>query len=250
MINKPWRGVTKDIRPTRLNALLEVMNCCPCSYLEVGVAAGETLFSVEAGEAVGVDPQPSFEETKLPAHVRFFRATSDEFFRDHAEGPYFDLIYLDGLHEWKQTLRDFQSSLHHLKAGGIIVIDDVFPTDPWSASPDPQQVLKARAAGMVNHGRWYGDVYKVLMALAKMPSEFSYVTLGLDRESHGQTIVWKINDTDTEPVNWDVDFDALEKESYGDSFLPGEIPRFYNAKKETSSLYKRLARAAQKGKSL
>lgn len=247
---KPWRTPTGNIRPARLNAILEVMGGSSSSYLEIGVAAGDTLFQVKADHAVGVDPRPVFKQEDMPSRVTFFSKTSDEFFNAHAGGSCFDLIYLDGLHEWRQTLADLQNSFQHLKAGGIVVIDDVFPTDYWSASPDPLQVVHARAAGQINHGRWYGDVYKVVMVLAAMPSVLSYLTVGLDRNSHAQTFVWKTRNTDSSPTNWVVDFDRIEKVSYGEVFSSGKVPEFYRAKTESAWLYKRIARLARLGAAL
>ena len=239
-------GAMPSIRPARLNMLLEAMKSQQPRYLEIGIASGATLLAVEANEVLGVDPRPSLEMSLLPDHVRVIQTSSDEFFRDHAEGLKFDLVYLDGLHEWKQTLRDFQNSLKLLNPGGIILIDDVHPTDRWSADPDPEKILEARSAGLVEHGRWYGDVYKTVMAIAETPRSFGLATVGRGPGAHAQTIVWATNHTLNEATFSlsQVDINRLDSITYEEAFSSTRTPRFYNFKRESRNLYRRIARAA------
>lgn len=220
------------------------------SYLEVGIAAGDTLLAVHAEQVLGVDPNPTLQESLVPDNVKVLTLTSDEFFQEHAEGLKFDLIYLDGLHEWKQTLRDFEHSIRHLKPGGVIVIDDVLPTDRWSADPNPSKVLEARATGLVDHGRWYGDVFKTIMAIAELPRRFGLVSVGDKRGGHAQTFVWMIDHPGTGHAWSRTKDDWLEELTYDEVFSADQTPRFYNFKKESKTIYRRVARAARDGCSL
>jgi len=250
--NRSWSGAMPTIRPARLNIILDRMNCQQPRYLEIGIASGATLFAVKANEVLGVDPRPDLAMSALPDHVRVIQSTSDEFFRDHAEGLKFDLIYLDGLHEWKQTLRDFQNSLELLNPGGIIVIDDVRPTDRWSADPNPEKIVEARNAGLVEHGRWYGDVYKTVMAIAESPLTFGLATVGSGRGAHAQTIVWTTNHSLNEATFSlsQADIERLDSMTYEEVFSYGRTPRFYNFKRESRNLYANIARAALDGRRL
>ena len=101
-------------------------------YLEIGIQSGNTLEAVLMPVRVGVDPNPLMNLSILPQGVRVLPVTSDEFFDSYA-GPNFDLVFLDGLHEWFQTYRDILNSLNFLSDGGVILVDDVVPSDAISA---------------------------------------------------------------------------------------------------------------------
>eukprot|EP01034_Spumella_vulgaris_P033322 gene33322-41120_t len=73
-------------------------------YLEIGTES-DYLFSPAStwfAHAVGVDPNKGGT----------LRMTSDAFFDQNNE--YFDLIFIDGLHEAHQVYRDIQNSLKWL----------------------------------------------------------------------------------------------------------------------------------------
>jgi alkylated DNA repair dioxygenase AlkB len=78
----------------------------------------------------------------------------------------YDLIYLDGLHQFEQTYRDLQNSFQHAAPNALILVDDTVPADEFSANPDGLEAYRLReAAGHINTGAWHGDVYKVILAL-------------------------------------------------------------------------------------
>jgi predicted O-methyltransferase YrrM len=52
------------------------------------------------------------------------KKTSDSFFKFNKK--YFDLIYIDGSHEFKQVQKDCKNSWFFLNRGGIIIFDDYF----------------------------------------------------------------------------------------------------------------------------
>jgi hypothetical protein len=85
----------------------------PTSYLEVGVEYGYTLEAVAVPNRVAVEPQPRFSLRHVPAGVSVFVTTSDKFFEGLDPGVTFDLVFLDGLHTYRQTYRDLMSSLRH-----------------------------------------------------------------------------------------------------------------------------------------
>ena len=57
----------------------------------------------------------------------------------------FDLIFLDGLHTYSQTLRDFRASQALAHSRTVWLIDDTVPSDPIAADPDLQRVQAAPA---------------------------------------------------------------------------------------------------------
>ena len=136
-------------------------------YLEVGVAKGDTFFNVNAREKHAVDPRFRFNPSVRRNHKHEFYhpVTSDEYFANAVQSNInFDLIFLDGLHTFDQTLRDFISSLALCHPNTIWLIDDTVPTDAIAADPNLNKVREARS--IINKSddeTWMGDVYKVIV---------------------------------------------------------------------------------------
>lgn len=205
--------------PGRLSAYSERLNYlanlrCASRYLEIGVNRGDTFFKVPLPLKVAVDPDFKFDPAELgrPGEF-FFSTTSDDFFHqlgsrgseveqclsgNFPEGKItFDLIFLDGLHTFEQTLRDFANSLHFSHENTIWLLDDTVPSDEYSALPDMERSLAARRKAGINGMTWHGDVYKVIPAIHDNFPEYSYCTL---IEDNPQTVVWKAAKRDVEPV--------------------------------------------------
>src|SRR4051812_7282923 len=103
----------------RLNALAKIISAS--TYLEIGVAKGETFTRVDVPYKVGVDPKFRFNTSECSdENVIFYEVTSDLFFSELASehGP-FDLIFLDGLHTFKQTFQDFCASIRYSHANTV-----------------------------------------------------------------------------------------------------------------------------------
>lgn len=166
-------------------------------YLEVGVHYGETFHKLQAGRKVAVDPHFMFDTQAHAAEgaVEFHEVPSDAYFAGLAgRAGSFDVIYLDGLHTFEQTLRDLMNALAVLKPGGVVVIDDVLPDSYDSSLPDLQQVALLRntapglGASWPNNGSWMGDVFKLVFFIETFMPHLSYATVA---ENHGQTVVWR-----------------------------------------------------------
>ena len=157
-------GHSVGCRATRINSIAKQMSRCE-DYLEVGVQYGFTLASVEVINKTGVDPNLMFNP-KLAPGLKLHRTTSDEFFSELPEEIQYDLIFLDGLHTFEQTARDFLNALKHLRPGGVIVIDDVVPTSEAKALPDREESLRRQLleTGQTD-GEWFGDVWKLPVAI-------------------------------------------------------------------------------------
>src|SRR3954454_25397025 len=99
------------------------------SYLEIGVFQGVTFDQIVSPYKVAVDPNFEFDVDAARLknrHCHYHAMTSDQFFQTKVmQHGKFDVIFLDGLHTFEQTLRDLLNSVAYLKAGGVVVIDDV-----------------------------------------------------------------------------------------------------------------------------
>ncbi len=116
-----------------------------CFYLEIGCDDNVTFNSISLPKKYkyGVDPKQGGNIKK----------TSDSFFKKNKQK--FDVILLDGLHEYEQTQRDVLNAIKILNKNGYIFIDDLIPLD-WKMEFVPRI-----------QGRWNGDVWKVGFELSK-----------------------------------------------------------------------------------
>ena len=180
--SNPWSS-------RRINLLINMLNK-EIKYLEVGVNQGQTFIAVNAENKWGVEPAPTFSLRNLPKGMRIFKETSDSFFTKLSSNVLFDVVYLDGLHEWSQTYRDLINSLNATSQDSFIIIDDVIPTDNFSAIPNQIKALRSRWASGLTGWNWHGDVYKILFALDEFHPELKTMTI-CDFEGNSQLIVWK-----------------------------------------------------------
>jgi hypothetical protein len=178
-----------------INALLD--ETIERRYLEIGVQAGRCGANVRASEKWGVDPAPRPGCERQ--YKQFFRITSDEFFERVRTAELFDVIFIDGLHEAEQVLRDADNALRHLSPGGFVVLHDCNPeseiaqrvpreTGVWNGDCWKAMVsLRQRAdveAFTVNTDHGVGIVQKKENAapLRDVPAELTYAALEADRE--------------------------------------------------------------------
>lgn len=180
-------------------------------YLEVGVYGGDTFFPVMLPYKDAVDPAFRFDCTGLGNEaVRFFEMPSDAFFASTRPRPQYDLIFLDGLHTFAQTFRDFIATLPLSHARTVWVIDDTVPCDPYSALPDMALSYRERAKGRLPGNPWHGDVYKVIYALHDCCPNLSYATV-VDG-GNPQTLVWREPRAEFAPAFGSLE--AIERSDY------------------------------------
>lgn len=143
------------------------------SYLEIGYYKGWSFDRVFCEKKLAVDPNPCKNEWQqsYPYGVSFedsgliYKQTSNDFF-DLWRGDKWDIIFIDGLHEAEQVMRDIHNSLNYLKPGGIIVMHDC----------NPPEFLHTTTG--IN-GCWTGDTYK---AWVKYRAESPYFTYTIDTD--------------------------------------------------------------------
>ena len=106
----------------------------PTLYVEIGVREGESFRYVNADTKIGIDPErmPSMK-TLLPGET-YFATTSDAFFKNRAHevlaAESIDVALIDGLHEFRQALRDFTNLEPFMRKDGVVILDDCNPRAP------------------------------------------------------------------------------------------------------------------------
>ena len=112
-------------------------------YLEIGCDTNLVFnaLPINKNNKIGVDPNRGGT----------IRATSDAFFQDNNQ--HFDIIFIDGLHEYKQCREDIINSLKYLNKDGTIFIHDLIPVD-WKTEHMPRIC-----------DQWNGNVWKVIFEI-------------------------------------------------------------------------------------
>ena len=136
----------------------------------------------------------------------------------------FDLVFLDGLHTFDQTYRDLVNAVRHLRAGGIVVIDDVVPSDEVASWRDGDESLAERARRGLEGEPWQGDVYRMVRVLADHHPELSCRTIVSN--GNPQAVVWRATrGYATESVGESL-VDRQFRVSYNDVFAHG-VPNYF-----------------------
>ena len=141
-----------DYKIHRLNLINKIISDYQLkSYLEIGCDQNEVFSNVIVENKVGVDP----------VNGGNIRLTSDDFFKRNSNS--FDLIFIDGLHEYTQVKKDIFNSLKVLNPKGIILVHDCMPlTYLDQAIPRGQR-------------KWNGDVWKSIVELRTRSDIFTCV---------------------------------------------------------------------------
>lgn len=139
-----WKWGEKSFnRIAMVNLLVANTRGWDTSYLEIGCAGNLLFHSVAAKRKVGVDP----------AEGGTHRMTSDAFFAANTEK--YDVIFVDGLHEYQQVRRDALNALACVEEGGWIAFHDLLPST-WKEHHVPRL-----------QETWTGDCWKVAVELSQ-----------------------------------------------------------------------------------
>ena len=222
---RPGQPVTWSAR--RLNRLTSKMPAAS-TYLEVGVQHGTTLEQVQVPFKWGVDPYPRFQSHRLPEGYRFFRGTSDHFFGSLPSNVRFDLVFLDGLHTWSQTYRDLIHVSRHCHDLSVVLIDDVLPSDEFSALPSEEEALRRRHATGRMTWEWHGDVYKTLVAIDRLHPELDFHVIQ-DFQGNSQAVVWWRSGKSAIRPGLDAQLLEIDEIQYSDVFKENVVPSFFRA---------------------
>jgi len=109
------------------------------SYLEIGCDRNQSFSNIKIKKRVGVDP------VEGGTH----KMTSDHFFSINKDN--FEIVFIDGLHEYSQVMKDIKNSLRFLNKEGIILLHDCLPRTIWNQ-------ITPRL-----NSDWNGDVWKSIV---------------------------------------------------------------------------------------
>ena len=150
--------------PSRMEIIQKIINQNNFKkYLEIGCDQDENFSKIRVENKVGVDP----------LRGGTIRSTSDEFFKSNNDK--FDIIFLDGLHTYNQTIKDINNSLEHLNSNGIIIIHDCLPKKIWN------QIVPRM------YGHWNGDVWKAIVESRTLSDIDTYTCVA----DHGLGVIFK-----------------------------------------------------------
>ena len=126
--------------PSRTEIIQEIIDFKNFNnYLEIGCDQDENFSKINISNKIGVDPKSGGTH----------RMTSDEFFHNNKDN--FDLVFLDGLHTYEQTIKDINNAIKIIKNDGIIMLHDCLPKKIWN------QIVPRL------YGHWNGDVWKAIV---------------------------------------------------------------------------------------
>jgi hypothetical protein len=132
-------------RPTRFDLINKIISDHRFeNYLEIGCSNDDCFRAITAKNKTGVDP----------FHGGTHRMTSDEFFATNKQK--FDIIFIDGLHQYEQVRKDMLNAVDHLTNNGVILVHDCLPLNYFAQLPFPPG------------GDWNGDVWKAFVELRTM----------------------------------------------------------------------------------
>jgi len=132
----------------------------PRSYVEIGVASGASLrLARPPTVTIGIDPEPRVQG-RLPNPARIYRMRSDDFFREfdltrELGGTAFHVAFIDGLHTFAQTLRDFINLERRSGPDSIILLHDCLPLDRRTSALPRQTSF------------WSGDCWRIIPCLMR-----------------------------------------------------------------------------------
>jgi hypothetical protein len=180
------------------------------SYLEIGYYKGWSFDRIKCEMKTAVDPNPckipEQEKTKRGEIIEdefgtIHKLTSDEFFfaKDVVDNrlrlahennnllyeiPKYEIIFVDGSHEYSQVMKDIGNSLRNLSDDGVIIMHDCNPPK-YEHTTDGID------------GCWNGTVYKAAIELQAYYSNIDFYTIDTD---WGIGVIKKIAQKDNEKI--------------------------------------------------
>tara|TARA_R110002074_G_scaffold239559_1_gene411295 strand:- start:484 stop:1212 length:729 start_codon:yes stop_codon:yes gene_type:complete len=144
-------------------------NCNPRNYLEIGVNTGRSLqYAMSYIPCVGIDPNPVLEYN-LSDKQKVYKMDSDSFFaQENVEqllGDKIELAFIDGLHHYDQVLKDFINVEKHSDEDTIVLLHDIYPVVPETATRE------------WNTFYWAGDTWKFMHIIDKYRPDLNIITI-------------------------------------------------------------------------
>ena len=178
---------------TRITVLQRIIDRIHAqTYLEIGTSHGECFLKIKAPKKISVDPVTKirfvkriFNGLKNLSNLRseYLQLTSDQYFSEKTQFLMkngLDVVFVDGLHTYDQSLLDVQNALKYLNPKGVIVLHDCNPNDKLSALPGNSfnAVNRLNLKGWT--GEWCGDVWKTIVYLRSKRRDLNIFVLDCD----------------------------------------------------------------------
>lgn len=155
------------------------------SYLEIGTDWGNTFTRIHCDKKVGVEPNLAivdYGEKIDKGHTVLIKQKSDDFFISNKDT--YDLILIDGHHEYKQATRDVLNALMILNKDGTVMLHDTLPKNEIEALHTDRFWEYQKQTGY--KGGWTGDVYKTVDFLRHYFRNLDVFTLNIE---YGLTVI-------------------------------------------------------------
>jgi hypothetical protein len=163
------RAELESFKETHINRALRGFRG-ETTYVEIGVRDAACITQIAATTKYAIDPAPIDPTGSRWNGVELFSVTSDDFFRNNAItelGPRpVHVALADGLHEFRQTLRDILNLERFMSTSGVVFVHDCNPP------------TRRHAEDM--NGPWNGDVWKVAYYLRTYRPDLGFFTLDCD----------------------------------------------------------------------
>jgi len=167
------------------------------TYLEIGVANGTNFFPIRVRQKIAVDPNFTFSKKHrikwtlknlYNVVAKYYESTSDSYFSRKKSTDRLDVVFIDGLHTYEQSLRDVINSLINLNETGVIIMHDCSPPNQAAAHPaaSVKHATELELPGWT--GEWSGDVWKTICYLRSHRTDLRVFVLDCD---YGLGIVTK-----------------------------------------------------------
>jgi hypothetical protein len=168
-------------KPSRLKIVSETIQRKRFNtYLEIGCFDNHLFNHININKT-GVDP---FKGGNI-------KLKSDDFFTINKKK--YDCIFIDGLHTYKQVIKDIKNSLNYLNQNGIIFVHDCLPNNVYE-----QNVPRSTYV-------WKGDVWK---AIVEMRTKIDIQTYTINADQ-GIGVIFKKNNQNILYIN-QTDFKKLK----------------------------------------
>jgi hypothetical protein len=160
----------------------------PSTYVEIGIRNGRSLAMALPGTAIiGIDPEPQLVFPVDP-QAKVFAMTSDDFFAgqqlpEALNDRRIDLSFIDGMHHFEFSLRDFINLEKYSSAQSSVLIHDCYPIDAKSSTREHDTFL------------WSGDVWKLILVLKEYRPDLHVATV--DVPPTGLGVITNLDPTST-----------------------------------------------------
>ncbi len=176
----------------RLEIIRAIIDCKSAkTYLEIGVQGGDVFLKVKARKKIAVDPKILITRKSRFRSIlkdfwnitnEYYELTSDVFFETKVDLLKYglDVVFIDGLHTYDQSLKDVGNCLKFLNEDGVIIIHDCNPLSVSAAYPanswEHAESLKLDRWT----GEWSGDVWKTIAYLRSTQKKLHIFVLDCD----------------------------------------------------------------------